>query len=65
MPANTPLAPSLSLLCKLGSLAVHADELTGIGHTFDLEAIKSLMSDPEVKAWIKAMGPFLPVKRHG
>ena len=59
-----PLKPSVSLLSKLGSIVVHADEATSAGrHEFDIVAIKSLLDDTEVKEWITDMGAFLPVKR--
>jgi hypothetical protein len=59
-----PLKPSVSLLSKLGSIVVHADEATSAGrHEFDIVAIKSLLDNPEVKEWITAMGVFMPVKR--
>lgn len=61
-----PLAPSVGLLVKIGSIAVHADEFTSSdGHEFDLTALKTLFGDPEVSEWIKAMTAkgFLPVKR--
>jgi hypothetical protein len=56
----------VSLLCKLGSIAVHADELTSpSGHEFDLAVLKGLLIDPEVVAWMAGMrkASFLPVKR--
>lgn len=59
-------APSLSLLIKLGSIAVHADEALGEGgHQFDIEAMKPLLADREVQDWIASMTAkaFLPVKR--
>lgn len=63
--------PSLTLLCKLGSIVVHADELTEpvdarkgtAPHEFDLSALRALIDDPEVKEWIEAMGAMLPLKR--
>jgi len=56
--------PSVSLLCKLGSIIVHADEMTEPGgHEFDHAALRTLLADPEVKAWIKGMGAMLPLKR--
>lgn len=59
-----PLHPSLSLLCKLGSCVVHAEEfLSPGGHQFDAEAIRGIVNDPEIRTWINAMGPFMPVKR--
>lgn len=60
------LTPSPALLCKLGSIAVHADELTSDdGHQFDRVALQSLIADPEVREWIAAMGAaaMVPVKR--
>lgn len=60
--------PSLGLLVKLGSIIVHADEMTSQdGHRFDRVAFESLLSDPEVVEWISGMtkAGFLPVKRKG
>jgi hypothetical protein len=51
---------------KLGSIAVHADELTSpTGHAFDRVALQSLLQDAEVAAWLKEMDAmaFLPKKR--
>ena len=54
----------LTLLVKLGSIAVHADELTSPGgHDFDRVAMRQLIEDPDVVAWVKAMGALLPRKR--
>ena len=58
--------PSLSLLVKLGSIAVHADELLSpLGHGYDKIALQSLLTDPEVQEWIAEMSKsgLLPVKR--
>lgn len=50
------LNPSPSLLCKLASIAVHADELlSDDGHTLDREALLSGLKDPEVTEWIGQM----------
>lgn len=60
------IEPTLSLLCKLGSIVVHADEATEHGgHEFDVIAIRNVLNDPEVAAWISGMTRkgFLPVKR--
>jgi len=61
-----PMKPSPALLCKLASVAVHADEmLSPTGHDFDRHALLSACGDPEVKEWLKqmtAMG-MAPVKR--
>lgn len=59
-------SPSISLLCKLGSIIVHIDEgASKDGHHFDVIAMRTLMADPEVKAWLADMGAasLLPVKR--
>jgi hypothetical protein len=63
---DTFLAPSPALLVKLGSIIVHADEFTsGDGHEFDLGAMKVLLADPAVKAWIAdgTKRALLPLKR--
>jgi hypothetical protein len=63
---SDPLKPAATVLIKLGSLAVHADELLSPkGHDFDRVALKQLLADPEVVAWLAEMGKmaFLPVKR--
>lgn len=60
------LKPSAALLVKLGSIAVHAEELLSpTGHHFDRIAIQSLLEDPEVVAWRAQMDSmaFLPKKR--
>lgn len=59
-----PLRPGVELLSKLGSMIVHADEaFSPDGHLFDREAFQNLLKDADVQAWMKAMGPLLPVKR--
>jgi hypothetical protein len=56
----------LSLVVKLASLAVHVEEmLSNDGHAFDEQAIRGLLNDSEVRAWLddpkhKAL---LPLKR--
>jgi len=60
----TPLTPPASLLCKIGSIAVHVDEaISAGGHAYDWTAIRGLLDDPEVKMWIATMGALLPQKR--
>ena len=64
--AANPMEPPATLLVKLGSALVHAQELTEPGaHHLDLEAFKGICADPEVVAWLEAMGALalLPVKR--
>ena len=61
------LTPSAGLLAKLGSIAVHVDEvLSPFGHSFDLEAVKPLIADPEVQAWLRGMTELalMPEKRN-
>jgi hypothetical protein len=62
-----PLKPTTSLLCKLGSIVVHAEEGSDpiTGHSFDIYAIRSLLSDPEVRSWLAAMRKLalIPEKR--
>lgn len=56
--------PTLGLLVKLGSIAVHAEEMfSPDGRGFDEIALKSVLADPEVKEWIVEMGELLPLKR--
>lgn len=60
------LTPSAGVLIKLGSLAVHVEEmLSDDGHPFDVSAIKALLSDPELQEWFAAMNKLalLLVKR--
>lgn len=61
-----PLKPNVTLLVKLGSIAVHAEEiLSPKGHAFDKAALQTLFNDPDVKDWIAQMSAMamLPVKR--
>jgi hypothetical protein len=56
----TPLKPSPSLLSKLGSIVVHAEELIDPiqSHHFDMVALKSVLNDPEVNG-LKPCGKWL------
>ena len=61
-----PLKPSVTLLMKLGSIIVHAEEgLSSKGHQFDVLALQSLLRDADVKVWLKAMDKIalIPKKR--
>jgi len=63
---SNPLQPSPSLLSKLGSIIVHADELNSPGgHAYDLTALQFLYSDSEVVEWLNQMRKMamIPVKR--
>ena len=57
--------PSKTLLIKLGSIAVHSDEMITAGHEFDVETIKSLLNDVEISESIREMDKLalLPKKR--
>jgi hypothetical protein len=60
------LAPSPQLLCKLGSIAVHARELCSPdGHAFDKVALDDLLNSGDVKAWLAEMdsAALLPRER--
>lgn len=68
MPSSSAdvLAPPATTLIKLGSLAVHIEELLSPGgHEVDRSAIEGLLADEEVRSWLKGMDDmaFLPVKR--
>ena len=61
-----PLQPHVSLIVKLGSIAVHADEmLSPHGHEFDKVVLLALLKDEQVVGWIEKMNAMsmLPVKR--
>lgn len=61
-----PLKPTASILVKLGSIAVHVEEMMSpAGHVFDKRAIESLLTDAEVVEWRKQMDKMamLPKKR--
>ena len=63
---SDPLKPSLTLLCKLGSVIVHAEEFfSPKGHPLDKAALDTALQDDEVQEWLVAMGKMamLPVKR--
>ena len=67
MENKDPLNPSLSVLVKLGSLVVHANEyLSAGGHQFDLSVFYSGLSDDEIREWLASMNAlgFLPVRRN-
>lgn len=63
---DDPLKPDISLLVKLGSIAVHAEEfLSPGGHQFDRAALDGLFQDHAVRGWIEQMTrlALLPVRR--
>ena len=68
MTKSNPLTPDPRLLCKLGSIIVHAEELLSPdGHQFDKIALEQLMRDSTVKQWLADMRKMalLPEKRNG
>jgi len=66
MAENNVLKPSVGILIKLGSIAVHVEEaLSPKGHGYDVVVLKALLSDPELAEWRKGMDKLalLPLKR--
>ena len=60
------LEPCPTILIKLGSIAVHTEELLSYkGHEFDISVLKALLEDGEVKWWLAGMDKLalLPKKR--
>jgi hypothetical protein len=60
------VAPDVGVLAKLGSIAVHVDEmLSDDGHAFDRMALQQLLADADVQQWLKQMDAkaLLPKKR--
>jgi len=63
---SDPFKPSPALLCKLGSVVVHVEEMRSPdGHAFDTIALDGLLKDPEVVQWLARMNAMamLPRKR--
>lgn len=59
-------ARSLPLAAKLGSIVVHVEEFISTGgHEFDVAAIRTLMAEPDVLAWLEGLRNMglLPEKR--
>lgn len=53
---SDPFKPSVGLLAKLGSIAQYIDEVSEKdGDAFDWVAIRSLLADGEVMAWLDRM----------
>ncbi len=50
---------------KLASLVVHCEEmLSPRGHTFDREAVRTIVQDGGVRRWLASFDPvLLPVRR--
>lgn len=61
---HDPLKPPVALLCKLGSIAIHAEEgLSAEGHGFDMIALKQLLNDSEVHCWLVQMDSMAMVPK--
>jgi len=63
---STLYNPELPVLVKLGSIAVHVEEmLSDDGHAFDREAIRTLLAQPDLQHWLNGMKTMclMPVKR--
>lgn len=61
-----PMQPSIAVLAKLGSIAIHADEyLSSDGWPIDRMSLMQALNDPDVQAWLAAMQAraLVPVKR--
>ena len=62
MKAALTLSPALA--SKIASAVIHAEEMISpSSHFFDRRALESVINDPEVRTWIKALGPLAPQKR--
>jgi len=60
------ITPNTNVLIKLGSLFVHVEEaISTKAHSFDILAIKQILEDDDVKAWIEKMDnlALVPKKR--
>lgn len=59
-----PLHPPAAVLCKLGSIAVHVEEMLSTkGHAFDQIALEQLLADPDVRDWLAQMDAMSMVPR--
>lgn len=61
------LKPELDILVKLGSLAVHVEEMfSPNSHLFDKRAIETILQDEKLQNWLQSMNKLalLPVKRN-
>lgn len=63
---SNPLSPNTPLLCKLGSIVRHVQEMQSPrGHQYDQIALATLLYDADVVAWMEDMDKLalLPVMR--
>ena len=62
LPAEFPT--SITLLAKLAAIAIHAERIISPDdNAVDHTTLRSLLDDPELKAWMKSMGAYLSVTR--
>jgi len=63
-----PFSLNYTLAAKVGSLVAHADEgLSRGGHNFDWIALRALIEDEDIQAWLAELRALalVPVKRGG
>jgi hypothetical protein len=58
-----PLRPSITLLGKLGFIAVRIEEYLDTRHDFDYLALRRLLADEEVRAWLEGMAAMAHIPR--
>lgn len=61
------MKPELAILVKLGSIAVHVEEMMSPdGHGADKISLEALLDEPDLKAWIEQMDKIglMPKKRN-
>ena len=63
---SDPLKPAVTVLVKLGSIAVHVEEMMSpTGHAFDHAVLEQLLNDTEIRLWLARMDELamLPLER--
>ena len=61
-----PLKPDAKLLCKLGSIVIHIEELiSSKGHPYDKSSLLGLLADEDINNWLTQMDKLalIPKKR--
>ena len=60
-------APTPIVGVRLASIAIHAEEMVEDGHPLDIAAVRGLLADADVRAYLDYLRPLalLPVKRKG
>ena len=62
-----PMYPTATLLAKLGSAIVHAEEfLSADGQAVDQTAFQTILEDPTVQEWLEQMAGYalVPLRRN-